>query len=140
MDRRHLTAATRRHRDLTGDPHLPHEQHRAAETLRDALTTWHRATRTPPTPERDTAHRAATRAAATHLALQGVDVLALHEATDALDLLQRTDPTGHPDPDTTRRLYRLLRLGFSGAELLRMDRDGTTPDEHALALLSALRA
>lgn len=134
--RTHLQRATARHRALARDPHLPHEQDRAAHALRTALTSW---TDPPAGPAADprSALRTAATAAGTHLALTGHDVLAIHDATDAVNHLLRTH---HPDPPAAQQLFQMLSAGITGDELLHMHATGTYPDPDTLDLLAALRA
>lgn len=137
--RRHLAAAVKRHRDLAGDPHLAHDADRRADTFRDALTTWRDRAASPPTPGQRAARHDATVAAGYFLALQGVDVLAVRDATAAVNQVLRTGPAGAGDPTLAPRLFRLLSLGFSGAELLQMAAEGTYPDAATIDFLTVLR-
>lgn len=138
--RAHLRAAVRRYRDLAGDPHLAHGEEDRAEAFRDALTTWRRRPGAPPAPAEPDALREAARAAAWFLALQGLDVVAVREAATAVHRILRTAPPAAPgDPDPALRLFRLLSLGFTGPELLRMEATGTYPDEQAIEFLTVLR-
>jgi hypothetical protein len=125
--RRHLEPAVRRYRELVGDPHLAHEEEDRTDTFRDALTTWQ---------DGGTLREAAT-AAGRFLALQGFDVLAIRDATAAVNDVLGDGPA--QDPASALRLLRLLSLGFTGEELLEMDAAGTYPDEHTLDFLDVLR-